>query len=264
MQTMADLQEFVTNNKKRIAMVTKQIKSCPKGKLHTRKANGKLYFIQDYYDEGHRVRKGINTREDIVIGLLRRSIMEEELAAREKIQKRLVGNTSKLNFFDLNETIAKIKKKLPTVTDEMISAALKAPGVSAWESEDYERTDYKPEYLRHTTSRGLMVRSKSEALIVERLYAYGIAFRYEQVLHIEGTTIIPDFTIRRSDGKIVLWEHEGLTSQEKYMAWQQKKQMLYASAGFYPWDNLIITYDDLSGNINLKIIDAEIQSKLIL
>lgn len=145
MQTMADLQEFVTNNKKRITMVTKQLKTCPRGKLHIRKANGKLYFIQDYYDEGRRVRKGINTREDIVIGLLRRSIMEEELAAREKIQKRLVGNTSKLDFFDLNETIVRIKKKLPIVTDEMISAALKAPGVSAWESEDYERTDYKPE-----------------------------------------------------------------------------------------------------------------------
>ena len=41
-----------------------------------------------------------------------------------------------------------------------------------------------PSSKRHTTSRGLKVRSKSELLIAEKLSEHGILFRYEQILEI--------------------------------------------------------------------------------
>ena len=43
-----------------------------------------------------------------------------------------------------------------------------------------------PSSKRHTTSRGLKVRSKSELLIAEKLSEHGILFRYEQILEIGG------------------------------------------------------------------------------
>ena len=129
---------------------------------------------------------------------------------------------------------------------------------------DYEQFTYRPEEKRHITSRGLKVRSKSELLIIEQLYDYLLPTRYEQVIHIDGYNLAPDFTIRRADGKIFYWEHEGLTNETKYLERQIKKSQIYASAGIVPWDNLIVTYDTADGNIDLRIIKATIESRLII
>ena len=65
-----------------------------------------------------------------------------------------------------------------------------------WGRQSYEQSDYNLQYKKHTTSRGLKVRSKSEVLICEDCYRwYNLPFRYEQVLVINGMTIWPDFTV---------------------------------------------------------------------
>lgn len=97
-------------------------------------------------------------------------------------------------------------------------------------------SNYKPEEKRHTTSRGLKVRSKSEVLITEML----------------------------PDGRVFYWEHCGLMSLKEYREHQKWKMEVYEKAGIVPWKNLIVTYDDEDGNINVGIIESEIQNKLII
>lgn len=55
-----------------------------------------------------------------------------------------------------------------------------------------------------------------------------------------------------------------MPGDEKYMANHKRKLEVYESLGIVPWDNLIITYDSKEGNLDLKIIESEISSKLIL
>lgn len=88
---------------------------------------------------------------------------------------------------------------------------------------------YKREQLQYKVSNGLLVRTKSEALIAEFLLAAGIPFRYEKRLELASVykneagfeesvieVVYPDFTIYLPDGSITIWEHEGLMEQEKY------------------------------------------------
>lgn len=69
----------------------------------------------------------------------------------------------------------------------------------------------KPLYaegLVHSTSKGMKVRSKSEALIAMLLDMNGIEYRYEAPLTLGDHTFYPDFAIMRpSDRKLFYWEH---------------------------------------------------------
>ncbi|MCR5010409.1 MAG: hypothetical protein K6A91_05690 [Clostridia bacterium] len=150
------------------------------------------------------------------------------------------------------------------LSNEEIDACCFPKSGGAWERGPYEKLNYRPEELRHTTSRGLRVRSKSELLIAEALYRYDLPFRYEQVYRTGNISISADFTIRRADGKVFIWEHEGLINKRSYIEWQRKKAELYASVGFYLWDNLIVTYDTGDGSIDLRIVESEIRSKLMI
>ena len=164
--------------------------------------------------------------------------------------------------FSMEQTMLELQTELPHLSEERILETLYDKDPDEWASADYEKNNYKSENLKQITSRGLKVRSKSEALIAESLYQYNLAFRYEQVMHFNGLTLVPDFVIRRYDGKLFYWEHQGLTNDKKYIEHQMKKAQIYASAGIVPWDNYIVTYDNETG-VDLRRIDFEIQNRLL-
>ena len=55
-----------------------------------------------------------------------------------------------------------------------------------------------------------------------------------------------------------------MTNVRSYLDWQRKKAEIYAEGGFVPWENLIITYDNTDGIIDLRIVESEIINKLII
>lgn len=117
--------------------------------------------------------------------------------------------------------------------------------------------------IKHVTSDGTIVRSKSELIIYELLLQYHITFRYEKPIIIGGMEYRPDFTILLPDGKVIYWEHAGMMTKEEYRERHKKKMDAFESAGIVPWDNLIVTYDDRYGNININLIISEIENKLL-
>ena len=50
---------------------------------------------------------------------------------------------------------------------------------------------------------------------------------------------------------------------KEYMARHKRKMELYESVGIVPWDNLIVTYGDINGNIDVRAIESELISKLL-
>lgn len=62
---------------------------------------------------------------------------------------------------------------------------------------------------------------------------------------------------------LMYWEHCGMVNDPAYMRHHKWKLKMYEKAGIVPWKNLILTYDNEQGNIDARIIDAEIKLKLL-
>ena len=112
--------------------------------------------------------------------------------------------------------------------------------------------------LRYTTAHGETVRSKSEVIIANLLYEKGIYYSYEKALFLDNMPVHPDFTIIHPyTGRLWIWEHLGMMSDNKYKeAWKHKKER-YRKAGITENTNLILTYEeeetplDVTGVINI-------------
>ncbi len=100
------------------------------------------------------------------------------------------------------------------------------------------------ENYKYLTDRGEQVASKSELIIANILYAYGVKYEYERPFEIDGKVYKPDFTVWRPDGTLILWEHAGLMDDPEY-AWNfQQKLRMYHIAGYIQSVNLIVTYEN--------------------
>jgi hypothetical protein len=108
---------------------------------------------------------------------------------------------------------------------------------------------YHANELIYLTNSGIRVRSKSERTIADALHQYAIPFRYEAALALDSEIKYPDFAIfRPSDGKLFLWEHFGLMDQDVYREKAIDKLYIYTRNGFYPFVNLICTYEQTLQN----------------
>lgn len=133
-----------------------------------------------------------------------------------------------------------------------------------WALADYTRNTNHPEALRFKTSSGRCVRSKSEAMIAMSLEKFGIPYRYECALEIESGTIYPDFTIRRPvDDKICLWEHFGMMDRSGYAANALEKIPHYMRLGFFPDDNLLLTFETAEHPLDTFVIERMIRQMLL-
>ena len=113
-----------------------------------------------------------------------------------------------------------------------------------WQKEEYEKNPKHPEQLIVPTVRGINVRSKSEALIAFGLDMHKIPYRYECRLPIKRPEIYPDFTILQPNtGNIIIWEHFGMMDHPDYVHKASAKMHTYIENGYYPNENLIVTFE---------------------
>jgi len=116
--------------------------------------------------------------------------------------------------------------------------------VTEWLNEPYEKNPYHPEKLRIPTNSSVLVRSKSEALIFNRLFESGLPFIYEKPLNICGQVIYPDFTIiNPSTGKIYIYEHFGMLDDEGYFDKFIRKLAFYKNNSYIVGNNFFMTYE---------------------
>lgn len=127
------------------------------------------------------------------------------------------------------------------------------------------------EGLIHRTERGDLVRSKSEVIIADKLFARGVEYTYEKPLQLpKGRVRYPDFTITdHARGATFFWEHLGMLDNPGYMERWQRKLNEYLEAGIKPHEagggplgTLIITRDDANGGIDSLMITRLIDEVL--
>ncbi len=114
------------------------------------------------------------------------------------------------------------------------------------------------EHLIHLTSKGHMVRSKSELVIANMLYASGVDYEYERVLEgeVEPGRLRPDFSFITPVGDVVLWEHLGMLDREDYRRGWEWKREWYRKNGFVEGETLFTTRDDEHGGLDSSKLEA--------
>ena len=156
------------------------------------------------------------------------SVLNEFIANLEKIPKRSQQLLGDRRYIDLLQPFWKKKSEQ----------------YHEWMYEKYERNKKHPEKLIHVTKSGCFVRSKSEVMIADALFAYDIPFRYEGELSIGEVILYPDFTmIHPLTGELVYWEHFGMMNVPSYINTCFNKLNTYAQNGIIPTINLITTYE---------------------
>lgn len=255
------LVQLLHYNEKLLKIRRRELDKMPRGSLTVRRDEGRLSYCQSI--EGKK--KGITTNKELVYALARKKYLVTLVARLENNIKLLNKSAHNYNSIELTSIISDLPEYCRNMPIDIYDQHIKRK--NKWMGEPFEQSKYKPEEKVHVTARNLRVRSKSEVIIAEKLDAYQIPYRYEQVLYIDGYDFAPDFTILTKDG-IKYWEHCGKVNDKGYIRRHNWKMSMYGKAGIVPWKNLIVTYDKLIDNnevgmFDSRIIDAEILSNLM-
>ena len=266
--------QLVTECEESLNRVIAELEGMPEGVINISGSKAKpIIYSADYkeVDGKGRIRTRKTIHDDAMVDvLIRKAYLEKTVKLK---REELAILTAALDGMGrIREDTAVLEELLGRLSllglERVRHACIKPAGISTeeklWGEQPYKQSDYKPELKRKRTSRGLMVRSKSEQLIAELLYSYGIPCRYEAELRIGEAVYAPDFTIRRADGKIFYWEHMGLISSIGYYDRQLSKLRVYYGAKIVPWDNLILSFDNDSGDLDVRTVDQLIRQWLVL
>ncbi|MGX8774077.1 MAG: hypothetical protein ACSW8G_03355 [Bacillota bacterium] len=257
-------------------MYKSMLSNSPPGSLISQKNRDKEQFLRLYSENGRRIRQGINRDEEMIRALARKEFARKSLQVLEpnvQVLQQALADVKPFNpdeilrsmgkgyvslpekyFFDRNQLAIDLKM------DDEIKARIERH--RDWGNRPYEQSDFMTEFKRHTTSRGLKVRSKSEALICECCYKFNLPFRYEQVHLIGDKLIAPDLTFEDYWRDFFFWEHLGMMDNPEYAERNFKKLERYYDAGLVPGDNLILSFDR-RGEMDMRIIDDIIRNQVI-
>lgn len=241
------------------------LNAAPKGFLTSKQREKSVSYFWTFYEGNGQQRKQrqINITHNFAAVL--------QLA--EKKYASLVVDNCLNNLPHLEKLISQYKDPSPSAIlqqcagkyQDIFSLRSKSQ-IEKWMSTPYSKSPFDPNRHIHVTDYGECVRSKSEQILANSLYAYGIPFRYEAKLQDRnGSTnyVYPDFTIMLPKNKIIIWEHLGMLSEEEYCIKNARKLNFYQQNGFVLGDNLILTMDDDKGNFSSAIINQLIQTQIL-
>ena len=198
------------NSRKELRKLSKELKEkqkhYPLFKVMKTRNKGKDVIYKVEYRRKKRIREVLKKDSEEYFNILKGLCIGAKREIAEKDAELIKDIKDRFRDVSAQEVISLMQEKYPRLERQDIVIAVteledadKEP--SQWALTKYIQSDYKPEEKIHTTSRGLKVRSKSELIICEIFYKYGIEFRYEEVIYINGRRLEPDFIIRRkSDG----------------------------------------------------------------
>lgn len=188
-------------------------------------------------------------------GMYEQELLDErqELRALESFVKNRSSFDRRIKYLSRSEEIR-----------DLLAEHLKgnwSPSVQEWlNSHRYSETQMI-EPGKHRCKNGLMVRSKSEQLIVSMLEDYNIPFKYEEPLYLSNQLYFPDFTIlNERTGEEYIWEHFGMMNNPDYFTHNMKKINMYFNNGYIPFVNFITTFEVDNSGIDIMWIERIIKT----
>ena len=252
----ATISERFAQISKTVENIEKELSLMPEGRINIRKHGNHTY----YYHTGTKSKDKYLSKNDtpLIKALIQKSYLKsvlktakQELAALEKMMKIYPENLPEEEFDKLPEE----RKKLAT---PIIPGDEK--NARKWMDAPYTRKPFKKGTPVFMTMRGERVRSKSEMIIADRLYANGIPYRYECPLMVGKEIIHPDFSLlRMSDGKVMYHEHCGKMTDPQYYDDLVDRVNKYNQAGIIQGDRLTFTFESQDKPFDVRVIDRMIR-----
>ena len=268
MKTKAVLEILLNELEERLKKCEAELAASPEGMLYQvrRGRQTELYHAIRTAD-GALTRRSITQQPEMAALLARKEYLKEEIRILQQNVKNLRKFQTSYTETTPDHILACLPNRYQHLPEDWFLSAQTVElqdEIDQWARATFRQSDYLTEKKTKCTSRGLWVRTMAEVVWAERLYHHEVAFRYEQVLEIGEYTFSPDFTVkRRADGKIWYIEHCGMPHDPAYLQKHNWKIEMYRHAGIVPWENLIITYGDIDGNVDVRVIESEIVNKLL-
>ena len=235
-----------------ITELEKKLNAYPPDKIVIKHSNGgvQYYLVRNGVDQ-----KYLNSsNKELITQLIQKQYLEKVLKAaraESKVLERAINQYPELVLEDVYDSLIPERKALARpilLSDEEFA--------KRWLATTYTRKPIKKGTTTFKTLKGDKVRSKSEVIIADRLWANGIPYKYECPLMAGGEIIHPDFTIlRMSDRKIVYHEHCGRMDDPGYTEDMVNRNNLYAKEGIYNGDRLFYSFESSTTPLNTEYID---------
>lgn len=244
---------------KELKQIDKEMRKLRKGKLMIRNQDSenriKFYHKTDktltYLNKAKRA-----LAEELAYKLqleLEKEIIESRLSMLSTASARFENAKNKYHKYMTNPGFAELLSNYKCGRTDL----------SKWMHSEYNTNPRFTEKKTHPTVFGIKVRSKSESQIAILLANHSIAFRYECEFVVDGITIYPDFTIKLSDGRTVIWEHLGMLDISTYRKETCQKLETYFVNGYLPGKNLILTAESADAPLTYEQIEATINAYLL-
>ncbi|MBR0522322.1 MAG: hypothetical protein IJJ75_03940 [Firmicutes bacterium] len=259
--------------------VNNELKRMPRGALMI-STNGKarITYFQVRWLSGKRIMKAVGRDLQTMKKLARKAFLLEYRRRLDQTEQELTGSLAAMPDLSFEAVCRALPRHFELLPGEWLcgkheAAALKpvfdgsiAPqplmlsydgDAKEWAESPYRANTKAPENLVHRAAGGFMTRSKSEAAIAAIYLVLGIPFHFDEVFSTWKGQVSPDFTGIRRDGAVIYHEHWG-RSDESYIRDNRYKLELYMSSGIIPGRNLLLTFDDAAGGIDLSLIRQQI------
>lgn len=262
MQTISEvLREEECKLNRIVKQASERVRNAPKGSLRISNNRGRV----EYYYKSKGIRSGngkyIKKKDyELAQKLAQRDYDIQVIKkGQERIKeiKRFIDTYEKTDLGELYQKINKCRRELISpfiVSDEEY--------VQCWQEVKYEGKSFFDETQEIITERGERVRSKSEKIIADKLYALGIPYRYEYPLVLEGNIkLYPDFTILRMPMREEVYlEHLGMLDDSNYMDSVSYKMHIYERNEIYLGVNLFITHETKKYPLNTRVLEQLIKN----
>lgn len=244
---------------KSIKVIEKKIEQLPDGRLNLKERNRIIYYYlvgEDHKEIylGHDNVELIEnlTQKDYLKRVLKNAKLE--LTVIERMLKIYPDTLAEDVFDQLPEGRKKYAQPINICDDDFAAKWMETP---------YVRKSFKKGSPEFYTLKGEKVRSKSEVIIADRLYANGIPYRYECPLKMGKKIIHPDYSIlRMSDRKTVYLEHCGKIGDPQYTEDMLTRIKDYNEAGIILGDRLFLTFESDKAPLDVSLLDSLIKTHL--
>ena len=259
------IDETKTNLKTRYDQLSKLIDSCqtcltkyPPGRLRIkRQGNSVSYYIVDKSTD-----KNGNVSKDtkLIRTLAQKTYLQEliKIAASERD-----ALTASLERYQDN-TIEDVYPALSQDRKALITPYILPDDeyLEQWINKAYTPKGFKEGTPFFITQKGERVRSKSEQIIADRLYANNIPYKYECPIRLDDMIFHPDFTILRiRDRKVLYYEHCGRMDDPVYTQDLSRRFSNYQLNGIQFGNNLFATFESHSHPLDVRIVDDLIKNQ---
>lgn len=233
----------------------KSLRRAPEGTLNLSTSNGSSQY---YHKTQKHEKKGkyIEKRNFKLIQALAQKDYDLRMLKEIELQKK---HLQKVRMYLPEKCLDEIYSSLPLARKQYVKPYVVSDDeyVKEWLEVEYEGNPYLTKFAVYTTERGEQVRSKSEKIIADKLYAMGMPYRYEYPLFINGFgTIYPDFTILKvSTREEFYFEHFGMMDDPEYSGKAVLKLQTYARNHIYPGKQLLMSFETSKTPLDISYIE---------